>query len=47
MACPDPAMSFENQGLKVMQQSVAMNWASANRLELSNSTGSIALERIR
>ena len=47
MACPDPAMSFENQGLKVMQQSVAMNWTSANRLELSNSTDSIALERIR
>ena len=47
MACPDPAMSFETQGLKVLQLPVAMNRASANRLELSNSAGSIVLERIR
>jgi heat shock protein HslJ len=47
MACPDPAMSFETNGLKVLQQPVALNWTSANRLELSNSAGSIALERIR
>ena len=46
MACPDPAMTFENHGLKIMQQPVALNWSSSNRLELSNSTGSIALERI-
>ena len=47
MACSDPAMSFETNGLKVMQQPVALNWTSANRLELSNSAGSIALVRIR
>jgi heat shock protein HslJ len=47
MACADPAMSFENNGLKVLQQPVALNWSSANRLELSNSAGSIKLERIR
>ena len=47
MACLDPAMSFEANGLKVMQQPVALNWTSANRLELSNSAGSIGLERIR
>ena len=47
MACPEPAMSFENNGLKVLQQAVALNWSSANRVELSNSAGSIKLERIR
>jgi heat shock protein HslJ len=46
MACPDPAATFESEGLPVLRQ--PMRWAFAGeRLTLSNSAGSIALQRIR
>ena len=44
MACPEPAMSFESQGLAVLQQ--PMRWTVAGtRMTLANTAGSIALER--
>ena len=46
MGCPEPAATFEREGLSVLQQPMAMQWASDRRLTLSNSAGSIALERV-
>jgi putative lipoprotein len=46
MACPEPAMSFEGQGLAVLRQPMRWTWAAGEKLTLSNSAGSIALERI-
>jgi heat shock protein HslJ len=44
MACAEPAMSFESQGLAVLQH--PMRWTEAGRtLTLTNGAGSIALER--
>ena len=44
MACTEPAMSFERQGLAVLQQ--PMRWTEAGqKLTLTNGAGSIALER--
>ena len=45
MGCPDPAATFESEGLAVLRE--PMRWALAGeKLSLSNSAGSIALERI-
>ena len=45
MACAVPAMSFESQGLAVLQQ--PMHWTlAANRATLSNGAGSISLQRL-
>lgn len=46
MGCPEPAATFEREGLAVLQQPMAMRWASDHRLTLSNAAGSIALERL-
>jgi heat shock protein HslJ len=46
MGCPEPAASFEREGLAVLQQPVRLNWTSDRKLMLSNAAGSIALERL-
>ena len=46
MGCPDPAATFEAQGLAVLQQPMRMNWTDARHLTLSNGAGSIALEGV-
>jgi heat shock protein HslJ len=45
MACPDPAMSFESQGLAVLQQPMRFG-STRGKLTLSNRAGSIALEPV-
>ena len=45
MACAEPAMSFESQGLSVLQQPMRGTEAAGGKLTLSNSAGLIALER--
>lgn len=45
MGCPEPASTFEREGLAVLGSPMRMNWASGNRLALSNAAGSIELER--
>ena len=46
MACAEPAMSFESQGLAVLREPMRWTWIAGTKLMLSNSAGSIALERI-
>ncbi len=46
MGCPEPAATFEREGLAVLQQPMSMNWASDRKLTLTNGAGSIALERV-
>ena len=46
MACEGPAMDFENRGFRVLQQAMRIDWTSRERLKLSNSAGSIELERV-
>ena len=46
MGCPEPAPTFEREGLAVLQQPMAINWSSGSRLTLTNGVGSIALERL-
>ncbi|HET8534481.1 MAG TPA: META domain-containing protein [Sphingomicrobium sp.] len=46
MACGDPAMTFESQGLAVLRQPMRLTWIAGRKLTLSNSAGSIALERV-
>jgi heat shock protein HslJ len=45
MGCPEPAMSFQTQGLAVLRAPMRMQWISSTTLTLSNSGGSIALQR--
>ena len=45
MGCPEPAMSFESAGLRVLGQPMRLAWASSGRLTLENGAGTIALER--
>jgi heat shock protein HslJ len=47
MACPEPAMSFESRGLAVLREPMRVTWMAGTKLTLSNSAGSIAMERIR
>jgi heat shock protein HslJ len=44
MFCPDPAMSFENQGGAILAQPVTIT-SSGDRMTLSNSVGRIDLRR--
>jgi putative lipoprotein len=44
MACPEPAMAFENQGLAILGQPARLKWTSSRKLTLVNEAGSIALE---
>ena len=46
MACPEPAMSFERQGLAVLQQPMRWTWTGQQRLTLTNSAGSIGLQQV-
>ena len=46
MGCPEPAASFERDGLAVLGSPMQMSWSSGNRLTLSNAAGSIALARL-
>jgi heat shock protein HslJ len=46
MGCPEPAASFEREGLAVLQQPMRLTWTSDRQLTLSNAAGSIALERL-
>ncbi|HJU77141.1 MAG TPA: META domain-containing protein, partial [Sphingomicrobium sp.] len=43
MGCPEPAATFERDGLAVLGSPMRMSWISGNRLTLSNAAGSIAL----
>ncbi|QIK79782.1 META domain-containing protein [Sphingomonas piscis] len=45
MACAEPAMSFENQGLGILSQPVIADWQGGDRLTLSNPNGRIELRR--
>lgn len=46
MACPEPAMSFENQGLNVLNQPMRLVWMTGQKLTLINRAGSISFERM-
>jgi heat shock protein HslJ len=46
MGCPEPAASFETQGFRVVNAPMRVKWSSDRRLTLSNSAGSIDLERL-
>ena len=43
MGCPEPAGTFERNGLAVLSQPMRVDWRSGESLTLSNPTGSIAL----
>ena len=45
MACSDPPASFESQGLAVLREPMHLSWAAEQKLTLSNSAGSIELDR--
>ncbi len=45
MGCPEPAASFESQGFAILNQPMRMIWSSGRNLTLSNSAGSMMLER--
>lgn len=45
MACPEPAATFEHQGSLVLTSPTRIAWTGDSRVTLSNSNGSIALER--
>lgn len=46
MGCPEPAATFEREGLAVLRQPMTISWASGSQFTLTNSAGSIALERL-
>lgn len=46
MFCEGPAGTFETEGLAVLQRPMQVSWQSDARVTLSNSAGSIALERL-
>ena len=45
MGCPEPAGTHEREGLAVLQQEAQLVWAGS-QLTISNTSGSIALERL-
>ena len=45
MGCPEPAATFERQGSLVLTAPMHIAWDGETRLTLSNTNGSIALER--
>jgi len=47
MGCSEPAATFETGGLAVLNRPMHMHWNSGRQLTLSNSGGSIELERAR
>ena len=46
MACPEPAMSFERQGLAVLERPMRWTWTGKQRLTLTNDAGSIGIVRL-
>jgi heat shock protein HslJ len=46
MGCPEPAATFERQGSAVLTAPMRIAWAGEGRVTLSNSNGSIGLERV-
>jgi len=46
MGCPEPAATFEHQGSLVLTAPMHIEWNGERRLTLSNSNGSMALERV-
>ena len=45
MGCPEPAARFEREGSAVLTAPMHIAWNGETRLTLSNTNGSIALER--
>ena len=45
MGCPEPAATFERDGLAVLNQPMHVTWNGAGALTLTNAVGSIALQR--
>ena len=45
MGCPEPSATFEREGSAVLGSAMRIDWSGSGRLTLSNSAGSIALER--
>jgi heat shock protein HslJ len=45
MACSEPAGGFESAGFAVLNQPMRWTWISGVKLTLSNSAGSISLQR--
>ena len=45
MACPEPAMSFETEGFRILNQPLFASWTGGDRLTLSNVNGRIDLAR--
>ena len=45
MGCPEPAATFEREGLAVLNQPMRLTWNGGGAVTLSNPAGSIALER--
>lgn len=45
MACPGQPADFEREGKAVLNQPMAVAWSDARHVNLSNSAGTIALER--
>jgi len=45
MGCPEPSATFERQGSMVFTSPMRIAWEGEARLTLSNSNGSITLER--
>jgi heat shock protein HslJ len=46
MACSEPAAGFESHGFAILRLPMQMRWTGGTRLTLSNSAGTIELERL-
>jgi heat shock protein HslJ len=46
MGCSEPAATFESRGFAIMRLPMQMSWVSGTQLTLTNSAGSIALQRV-
>jgi heat shock protein HslJ len=46
MGCPEPAASFERDGFAILQLPMRMDWGAEGSLTLSNTAGSIGMERV-
>ncbi len=46
MGCSEPAAYFESAGIAILQQPMRWQWTAGLRMTLSNSAGTIALERL-
>lgn len=46
MGCAEPAAAFESAGFAILNQPMRWQWTAGLNMTLSNSAGSIALERL-